>query len=609
MKKQQKEKPKYHEFQNIGFMIRLAWRVKEKKVLVLLLSAAVLKIFSNLLELYITPGILGIVESHGSVQKLLLAIGGFVTAWMVCEGLGKYVQQNKEFGRITVRCEIIGRIAKKTMETSYPNLGNERFQTLLEKSKEHVEGNSSAAEEIWETLEQLLVNLTCFVLYTVLLSDTDPRLLLLILSMTVLEYFVSKRLREYEYRHREEVAVFQRQKNYLMNCMLEPRGAKDIRIFGLRDWLEELYEKADRAYIAFHRSAENVYLLGNVLDLFLTFFRNGIVYACFIGMVLKNEISVSEFLLLFGAVSGFTQWATGILDGVRCLQKQSLGISTIRECLEFEEIFCFEGGQALSPEKEGNYEIRLENVSFCYPGAEKDTLKNINLTLRPGEKLAVVGQNGAGKTTLVKLICGFLDPTEGRVLLNGVDIREYNRIDYYQMFTAVFQSFSLLPGTIAENVAQKEKFEEERLKDCLEKAGLLEKIEQLPKKAETYLNREVYLDAIALSGGETQRLMLARALYKDAPFLILDEPTAALDPIAEEDIYRKYHEMTKGKSSVYISHRLASTRFCDRIILIDQAGICEEGTHEELIRLGGEYAKLYEVQSHYYREGAEKDET
>lgn len=470
----------------------------------------------------------------------------------------------------------------------------------MEKSKEHVEGNSSAAEEIWETLEQLLVNLTCFVLYTVLLADTESQLLLLILSMTVLEYFVSKRLREYEYRHREEVAVFQRQKTYLINCMLEPRGAKDIRIFGLRDWLEELYEKADRAYTAFHRKAENVYLLGNVLDLLLTFFRNGMVYACFIGMVLKNEISVSEFLLLFAAVSGFTQWATGILDGVRSLHKQSLGISTIRECLEFDEIFCFKGGKALSPEKEGNYEIRLENVSFCYPGAEKDTLKNINLTIHPGEKLAVVGQNGAGKTTLVKLICGFLDPTEGRVQLNGVDIREYDRKDYYQMFTAVFQSFSLLPGTIAENVAQKEKIEKERLKDCLEKAGLLEKIEQLPKKAETYLNREVYLDAIALSGGETQRLMLARALYKEAPFLILDEPTAALDPMAEAEIYSRFNEIVGDKTAVYISHRLSSCKFCDEILVFDKGSVIQQGSHENLVKVPGKYQELWNAQAQYY---------
>lgn len=251
----------------------------------------------------------------------------------------------------------------------------------------------------------------------------------------------------------------------------------------------------------------------------------------------------------------------------------------------------------------------MENVSFRYPEAKEDTLSKINLTLHPGEKLAVVGLNGAGKTTLIKLICGFLDPTEGRILLDGEDIRNYNRRDYYTLFSAVFQEFSLLAGSIATNVAQSEDdIDMEKVRSCVEKAGLKEKIESLKDGYETLLNREVYEDAILLSGGEIQRLMLARALYKDAPFVMLDEPTAALDPIAESDMYQKYHEMTKDKSSIYISHRLASTRFCNRIILIDQARICEEGTHEELLKRNGKYAHLYEIQSKYYKEEREEDE-
>jgi ATP-binding cassette subfamily B protein len=177
------------------------------------------------------------------------------------------------------------------------------------------------------------------------------------------------------------------------------------------------------------------------------------------------------------------------------------------------------------------------------------------------------------------------------------------------MFSAVFQTFSLLAGTIAANVAQDEvDIDLERVKECVEKAGLRKKVESLKDNYETYLNRAVYEDALLLSGGETQRLMLARALYKDAPFIILDEPTAALDPIAESEMYQKYNEMTDGKSSVYISHRLASTRFCDRIILIADAGIAEEGTHEELLQQGGKYAELFEVQSKYYKEGADENE-
>lgn len=246
----------------------------------------------------------------------------------------------------------------------------------------------------------------------------------------------------------------------------------------------------------------------------------------------------------------------------------------------------------------------MEHVSFRYPGASQDTLHNFNLTIHPGEKLAIVGLNGAGKTTVVKLLCGFYDPDEGQVLLNGTDIRQWNRQEYYSLLSAVFQDFSVLDITVAESVAQSvDRIDRQRVVQCLEKAGLMELVKQFPQGLDTHIGRTVYLDGVLMSGGEFQRLMLARALYKDGPILVLDEPTAALDPIAENDIYMKYHEMTAGKTSVFISHRLASTRFCDRIILIDHGRIAEEGTHEALMKQNGLYAKLFEVQSRYYQEG------
>ena len=271
--------------------------------------------------------------------------------------------------------------------------------------------------------------------------------------------------------------------------------------------------------------------------------------------------------------------------------------------------FRFEDGKELKADPKKEYEIRLENVSFRYPKAQKDTISHINLTIRPGEKLAIVGLNGAGKTTLVKLACGFLDPTEGRVLLNGEDIRQYNRRDYYTMFSAVFQDFSVLEASVEENIAQQvEQIDSKKVWSCLEKAGLVEKVNAMPEKEKSKIGREIYEDGTELSGGQTQRLMLARALYKDAPILVLDEPTAALDPIAENDIYMKYSSMSSGKTSLFISHRLASTRFCDRILFMEHGQIAEEGTHEQLLEKKGGYANLFEVQSKYYKEHSENSE-
>ena len=262
-----------------------------------------------------------------------------------------------------------------------------------------------------------------------------------------------------------------------------------------------------------------------------------------------------------------------------------------------------EGGKPLPECPDGKYELRLDHVSFRYPSAETDTLHGIDLTVHPGERLAVVGLNGAGKTTLVKLLCGFYDPTEGRVLLNGEDIREFNRQEYYTLFTAVFQKFSVLEATLEENVAQtREGIDEARVRECLEKAGLTERVAALPDDLKTHIGREVFEDGVLLSGGEMQRLMLARALYKNAPILLLDEPTAALDPIAEAEIYEKLNDMVGDKTAIYISHRLSSCKFCDEIVVFDTGKIIQQGAHETLLAdESGEYAQLWNAQAQYYR--------
>ena len=607
--KEKVPRPKYNMRQNVWFMAKLAWTSGEKKVLVLSLLSAVSAVALNLINLYVSPIILSAVDRHVSLAELVWTIVLFVLALMSVSAVSAYVNANTQYGRISVRCEIINLLNGKAATTSYPNVFDDTFTKLLAKSGDCVGRNSAATEAVWDTLTNLAENLIGFLIYVFLLSTVQPLLIIVILITSVIGYFTGNYVNEYGYRRREEEGECQRHMKYIAGMANDFTAAKDIRIFGLRPWLNELYGKALDAHTAFHRRVQNVYIWARIVDLILAFFRNAIAYAYLINLVLSNGLSVGEFLLFFGAVGGFTSWVSGILGGFNVLHKQSLDISTVRECIEYDEPFRFSEGETVAAEADRKYELRLENVSFRYPGAEKDTLTNINLILHPGEKLAVVGRNGAGKTTLVNLMCGFLNPTKGHVLLDGKDIRDYNRADYYTLFSAVFQNFSLLPGTIAANVAQSEDhIDMERVRDCVEKAGLRKKIESLKDGYETYLHRRVYDNAVMLSGGETQRLMLARALYKNAPFVVLDEPTAALDPIAESEMYQKYNEMTSGKSSVYISHRLASTRFCDRIIMLHDGSVSEEGSHDTLLKMGGRYAELFEIQSRYYREGEGEDE-
>lgn len=595
-------KPKYNLWQNTGFMLRTS-RKYAKSVFPLCIVLALLSAGKSVAELLIAPAILNKIELSASLGNVVFTIAAFALVLMLLSGLRSYVDTNALFGRIAVRSQgIYLSISRKYAETSYPNLLNTDFLALGEKASAACSANSEASEAIWTTLTDLMTSCIGFIVYLALLTNLNLWLAALVAATTAVSYFASKRINEWGYLHRSEELELTKRIEYANKTATSREFAKDIRMFGLRGWLEDLWGSTMRLYSAFCAKRERKYIWANIIDIVLTFLRNGIAYAFLIGITVKNGLPASQFLLYFAALSGFAQWVVEILDKLSVMHKQSLDISTIREFLDWDEPFDLNGGERIAFEPNKQYEIRLDNVSFRYPKADKDTLSHINLTVHPGEKLAIVGLNGAGKTTLVKLVCGFLDPTEGRILLNGEDIRKFNRNDYYALFSAVFQEFSVLDVTVKENVAQcVDGIDETRVWQCIDKAGLTEKIQSLPKGIETHLGRRVFKDGVEFSGGQTQRLMLARALYKNAPILVLDEPTAALDPIAENDIYQKYNEMTHGRTSFFISHRLASTRFCDRIIFVDSGKIAEEGTHDELLKNGGGYAYLFEVQSKYYR--------
>ena len=595
-------KPKYNLWQNTGFMLRTS-RKYAKSVFPLCIVLALLSAGKSVAELLIAPAILNKIELSASLGSVVFTIAAFALVLMLLSGLRSYVDTNALFGRIAVRSQgIYLSISRKYAKTSYPNLLNTDFLALGEKASAACAGNSESSEAIWTTLTDLMTSCIGFVVYLALLTNLNLWLAALVAATTAVSYFASKRINEWGYLHRSEELELTKRIEYANKTATSREFAKDIRMFGLRGWLEDLWGSTMRLYSAFCAKRERKYIWANIIDIVLTFLRNGIAYAFLIGITVKNGLPASQFLLYFAALRGFAQWVVEILDKLSVMHKQSLDISTIREFLDWDEPFDLNGGERIAFEPNKQYEIRLDDVSFRYPKADKDTLSHINLTVHPGEKLAIVGLNGAGKTTLVKLVCGFLDPTEGRILLNGEDIRKFNRNDYYALFSAVFQEFSVLDVTVKENVAQcVDGIDETRVWQCIDKAGLTEKIKSLPKGIETHLGRRVFKDGVEFSGGQTQRLMLARALYKNAPILVLDEPTAALDPIAENDIYQKYNDMTHGRTSFFISHRLASTRFCDRIIFVDGGKIAEEGTHDELLKNGGGYAYLFEVQSKYYR--------
>lgn len=635
---EKKEKPRYNMFQNTMFMIQTAATVKPV-CLVQCLTLAVLATAISVVQLYISPAILHRVEEGSSIVSLLWTIALFTGALFILSGAQQWIKSFVLFWRVEIRLFLIRRLHYQYCITSYPNIRDPEISRRLKTAMKSVDGNSDATEGIWDTLTEMVQNLAGFVIYLMLLSSLDPVLMGLVIITAAVSFFASNRIHEWGYLHRDEKAELTKKMNYIEWKSYDRDPGKDIRIFGMRGWLEEIFQKYLRLYDDFVCRRERAYFAADALDAALSLLRNGLAYYYLITLTLREGLPASTFLLYFTAVGGFSAWITGILAGVSDLYKKSLDISVLREFFDLPEPFNIMGGKALPPaEFKSVPELELRNVSFRYPVGEKEgdtsssiyktadaaspgesdnaavdgnidgyVLRNINLTIHPGEKIAIVGLNGAGKTTLIKILAGFYDPTEGEVLLNGTNIKEYNRRDYYKLFTAVFQQFSILPLSIGVNVAQAydERIDELRVLKCMEKAGLTELTGKLSDGLNTHITRDVYEDGLELSGGEIQRLMLARALYKDAPVLLLDEPTAALDPLAESDIYRRYNELCDGKTSIFISHRLASTRFCDRILFLSDGTIKEEGTHEELLARKGGYASLFEIQSRYYKEKVE----
>ena len=311
-------------------------------------------------------------------------------------------------------------------------------------------------------------------------------------------------------------------------------------------------------------------------------------------------------------IGAITRFATGLSSLISNAGQLRINTSFLKQVFDFLEQpnVMYQGSLTIEKRNDRQYEVEFRDVSFRYPGSQQYVLRHVNMKFRVGQRLAVVGPNGSGKTTFIKLLCRLYDPTEGTILLNGFDIRKYDYQEYLSIFSVVFQDFALTELPLGENVATAAEYDRTLAKSCLEKAGFGERLKELPEGLNTYLGKTLNEDGVDMSGGERQKIALARALYKDSPFIVLDEPTAALDPLAEAEIYSKFNEIIEDKTAIYISHRLSSCRFCDEILVFDKGHIVQQGSHETLVSaIGGKYHELWHAQAQYYdnRENAPKE--
>lgn len=386
--------------------------------------------------------------------------------------------------------------------------------------------------------------------------------------------------------------------NYLVNVMLEERRADDIRIGHLDHFLDVQFGKAMEHFLPMYLDFARFSAITDGKNALLSLLSNFAAYLVIGARALYGVLPIGDVLLYAGSVTrAMSDLQTFLATGSEFDYINSY-LSTYEDFIA-QPSMAYDGTLPIEKRDDGQYEFAFHDVSFSYPGTNIPVLEHVTLSFAVGEKTALVGRNGAGKTTLIKLLCRLYEPTSGYITLNGIDIRKYNYKEYTQAFSVVFQDFHLFSLPLDENIAAGTEIDEVALQSSLAKVGLMERVQRLPQGTHTrlYNNNGAGVD---LSGGEAQRTAIARALYKDAPFVILDEPTAALDPIAEAEIYEQFSQMTAGKTAVYISHRMSSCKFCDRIIVLDHGRIAEDGTHDTLLANHGIYANLYETQAQYY---------
>lgn len=499
------------------------------------------------------------------------------------------------------------RLLRHFMRMDYAVLTEQSTLQLVEKATDAVSSNWVGVEGMFRYDVTIFSSFLGLLLYAGLIGSVHPAIILLLLVLSVLQFLSYRRAASYEIRRRDDLSAIKLSQRYFQKQSYDTAAGKDVRLYQLGGWIDGVYRQINKRYqkILFHiRSA---YFVNDLLTLTLQLLRDGICYGFLIYRLAHGTMTVSGFVLALGAVSGFSSYFNEITSA---LSKSVLCLEQIRWMREFLDL-PLPAGHALPFRPEFDrmkpLEICFSHVSFSYPESEKKILDDVSFTLHAGEHTALVGINGAGKSTIVKLICGLYQPAEGSITVNGISLTDLNPAQYYEAVAAVFQDPFALSFSIAENVSCStlEETDRDHCREALVRAGLWEKIAGLPQKEETYLGKDMTDDGVTLSGGEMQKLMMARALYKNCRLLLLDEPTAALDAISENEMYETYSTLLKNKTALFISHRLASTRFCDTILFLGNGRIKERGTHEELLALGGSYAHMFEVQSQYYQETEE----
>ena len=566
------------------------------------LSMALYTIFFSLtpmIAIYVPKLVIDSVQRANWQSILIIVIGGFVLS-AFCAYMTEYLRGNYRMRFNAVRYKLIEQLNLTTMTMPYPLTEEAKILDQLHTITGTLLNPHAGAGGIMERLLSIFGSIVGVIGMIAVISSLNLWVLLTLLATILLTYTLSLRAGRFEEQNREAYSGAFRRHDYTTRTAADFRFGKDIRLYQLGGLLKAKQSEVAQNALAISRSIADKRFSSELGIALISLLRDVLIYGYITYRFLQGSLTAGDFFLYAGAATTVVIWLSNTMRDLSFIQVQS---SYVRKYQAFlSEVKIPENVGLPTTPHQGGFDIEFRDVSFHYPASDKVILDHLNLKIPSGERLALVGENGAGKTTIVKLLTRLYDPTEGQILLNGRDIRDYDYNGYQDLISTILQDAKIFPFTLAENIALEKDPPPQRLAEAIEKSGLKPFIDSLDAGADTWLLKILNENGIDLSGGQRQKLFLARALYEDRPFIVLDEPTAALDPLAEYEMYQSFDRTIEDKSAIYISHRLSSTRFCDQVAFLENGRITEYGTHESLLAQGGAYASLFEIQAQYYRD-------
>lgn len=577
------------------YVLSKTWKFEKRVLFVLVMQTvigAAVPVAGAVLPALVVNGI-----SNGMDSGITMQIAAVILLLLLCNTVSAYLSNIYGTYLLNDKIGFLSALFRQKMKVDYAYVESPEGQNKYQNAMMSILNDNSGIPGMLSLIGPCMAGILGIIVNMVLIIEFNVWIVAVLVITSAIHLFIASRIRRKQDTLREPAADASRKLNYLFRYVSENTGAREIRIFDMRAWLQKVMGQAVRTRTGIaEKSAEYGFWL-SVSDCVILAFRDVFAYSVTIHAVFAGKIEVWELVFYLGIITCISSIFTDLTNHMAAYGQRSLEMTVFREFMDRE---CADEG--MEPESGKPVRIELKDVSFRFSEDGPYVLRHINLTLHAGEKIALVGENGAGKSTLVKIICGLYRPSEGKVLVNGTDLKELKLSGYQQLLAAAFQDTYLLPMSIGENVAfGKSDAYREEIRKCLEAAGLDgEFLEE-----ERPLTRMLDAGGLVPSGGQKQKLVLARVafklLYKNAQVLILDEPTAAMDAVSEKAFYEKYIGLSKGRSCILISHRLKSTSFCDSIVVMEKGEIIERGTHESLMGGDTRYKAMYELQSGYYQ--------